>query len=262
MKLMPFESSVAQSGPFRSAAATHAGARRDENQDAFLNRPDLSVWAVADGAGGHSCGALAAQAVIAALDGIPLGLTASELLVQLRLRLDAAHAGLLRETETLGDNAVMASTVVVLIARGEHFACLWAGDSRAYRLRDGVLEQLTHDHSVVQELVDAGEIDAAAAEKHPEANLITRAVGDGCAELWLEKVVGFVAEGDRFLLCSDGISKTLGSVALAELMGGSSDGSGDASLAERLLNAALARGASDNITAVVVDVGGVTEVTA
>jgi serine/threonine protein phosphatase Stp1 len=255
MKLMPLESSVAQSEPFRSAAATHAGARREENQDAFLNRPDLGVWAVADGAGGHSCGALAAQAVIAALDGIPLGLTAAELLVQLRLRLDGAHAGLLRETETLGENAVMASTVVVLIARGEHFACLWAGDSRAYRLRDGVLEQLTHDHSVVQELLDAGAIDAASAGNHPEANLITRAVGDGCAELRLEKIVGSVVEGNRFLLCSDGISKTLGAGVLAELIAGSWDEGRDTGLADRLLDAALARGASDNITAVVVDVG-------
>jgi serine/threonine protein phosphatase Stp1 len=257
MKLTLFETSVVQCEPYRSAAATHAGARRHENQDAFLNRPDLGVWAVADGAGGHSCGALAAQAVIAALDGIPLGLTASELLVQLRLRLDGAHAGLLRETETLGENAVMASTVVVLIARGEHFACLWAGDSRAYRLRGGVLELLTHDHSVVQELVDAGAIDPVSAETHPEANLITRAVGDGCAELRLEKIVGSVAEGDRFLLCSDGISKTLGASALAELMAGPSNDGGDAGLAERLLDTALARGASDNITAVVVGVGGV-----
>jgi serine/threonine protein phosphatase Stp1 len=256
MKLMPFESSVTQCGPYRSAAATHAGARRHENQDAFLNGPDLGLWAVADGAGGHSCGALAAQAVIAALEGIPLGLTGGELLIQLRLRLDGAHAGLLRETEMLGENVVMASTVVVLIARGEHIACLWAGDSRAYRLRHGVLEQLTHDHSVVQELVDAGAIDAASAEKHPEANLITRAVGDGSAELRLEKVIGSVIEGDRFLLCSDGISKTLGASVLADLMAGSWDDGGVTSLAERLLDAALARGASDNITAVVVDVGG------
>jgi serine/threonine protein phosphatase Stp1 len=252
---MKFESSTAHCGPYRSAAATHAGARRRENQDAFLNRPDLGVWAVADGAGGHSCGALAAQAVIAVMDSIPVGLTGAELLIQLRLRLDGAHAGLLRETETFGENTVMASTVVVLIARGEHFACLWAGDSRAYRLRDGVLEQLTHDHSVVQELLDAGAIDPASADIHPEANLITRAVGDGSAELRLEKIIGSLGEGDRFLLCSDGISKTLGTGVLMDLMVGSSGDGGDASLAERLLDAALARGASDNITVVVVDVG-------
>ena len=249
MSLMPIETSLLEADRFRSAAATHAGAHRHENQDAFLNRPDLGIWAVADGAGGHSRGGIAAQAVVAALDGIPAGLTAAELLAQLRLRLDGVHAGLLREAGDLGDDAMMASTVVVLVARGAHFACLWAGDSRAYRLRDGVLQQLTRDHSVVQELLDAGEIEADTAECHPQANLITHAVGDGSAALGLEKVIGSLDAGDRFLLCSDGISKTLDAAALADLI----DGPMDAGLAGTVLQAALARGARDNITAIVVD---------
>jgi serine/threonine protein phosphatase PrpC len=252
MPLIPIETM------FRSAAATHAGAHRQENQDAFLDRPDLGVWAVADGAGGHQRGALAARAVVAALDGIPAGLAAAELLAQLRLRLDGVHAGLVREADALGDDAMMASTVVVLVARGTHFACLWAGDSRAYRLRDGMLEQLTRDHSVVQELLDAGEIEAEAAECHPQANLITHAVGDGSAQLGLDKVIGALMAGDRFLLCSDGISKTLDAAALADVVGAPAHcGAGaGASVVEHLMQAALARGARDNITAIVVDMIG------
>ncbi len=251
MTLMPIDVSVIQAGGFRSAAATHAGARRADNQDAFLNRPDLGVWAVADGAGGHSAGAIAARTVVAALDGIPPGLTAAELLAQLRLRLDGVHAGLLREAAVLGDAAIMASTVVALAARGGHFACLWAGNSRAYLLREGVLAQLTRDHSVVQEMVDAGQLDAEQAECHPQANLITHAVGDGSESLGLEKVIGALDPGDRFLLCSDGISKTLDVATLAALL------TGPAPACEGVLQAALALGAHDNITAVVIDALGV-----
>jgi serine/threonine protein phosphatase PrpC len=252
MSTTPMHGGTIAAGRFRSTAATHPGARRTENQDAFLNRPDLGLWAVADGAGGHSRGAVAAQAVVAALDTIPAGLASAELLVQLRLRLDGVHAELVRQAAAIGEHVIMASTVVVLIARGEHFACLWAGDSRAYRLRGGTLEQLTRDHSLVQDLLDAGAIEAAEAEAHPQANVITHAVGDGSLELKLEKLVGALLCGDRFLLCSDGISKTLDPAGLAGLLAGAAG----TEVAEQVVQAALQRGAADNITTIVVDVLG------
>ena len=100
---------------------------------------------------------------------------------------------------------MIATTVVVLLARNDHFACLWAGDSRAYLLRDGAFNQLSRDHSLVQSLVDSGAIAAEEADGHPHANVITRAVGADLETFELEKRSGRLHTGDRLLLCSDGL---------------------------------------------------------
>jgi serine/threonine protein phosphatase Stp1 len=147
---------------------------------------------------------------------------------------------------------VIASTVVVLIARHGHFACLWAGDSRAYLLRDGALARVTRDHSLVQELVDGGQITDAEAEHHPRANVITRAVGAEADMVELDKVTGRLTGGDRFLLCSDGLSKELSDPEMADIL----RADGPETAAERLVEAALARHARDNVTAVVLEVLG------
>lgn len=231
---------------FRSWSASHAGGRA-QNEDAHLDRSDLGLWVVADGAGGHRDGAVASRAVVDALATIPPGLSAAEAMVQVRLRLSAVDTTLRAGAAVLGGDAVIASTVVVLIARGGYFTCLWAGDSRAYLLRQGALTQLTHDHSLVQELLDQGAIEGDA-EAHHQANVITRAVGGG-EPLLLDKIAGAIEPGDRFLLCCDGISKTVPAEELAQLMAGSLD----QEAAQRLLDAALARAVSDNITAVVVE---------
>jgi protein phosphatase/serine/threonine-protein phosphatase Stp1 len=232
---------------FESWAVTHPGAVRSHNEDTFVDRPDLGLWAVADGAGGHDAGEVASGMLKQALEEIPAGLSASELLAQVRLRVEAVHQALREEAERRGPRSIIASTLVVLLARDGHFACLWAGDARAYLLRDGVLAQVTRDHSLVQELVDAGAITPEEAEGHPRANVITRAVGAAEA-LELDKVSSRLAAGDRFLLCSDGLSKTLPDAELAVLLAGPGP-------AERLVDEALARHASDNITVVAIAAG-------
>ena len=148
-----------------------------------------------------------------------------------------------------GENVMIASTIVVMLARNEHFACLWAGDSRAYLLRRGELQQITRDHSLVQEMVDAGLVRPEDAEGHPRANVITRAVGatmDNAFEM--DKVSDRILPGDRFLLCSDGLCKTLSASDIASLL--ASDNG--VSPPEALIAAALAAKASDNVTAVTV----------
>lgn len=230
---------------FQSWAVSHPGAVRSHNEDAFVDRPDLGLWAVADGAGGHDAGEVASGMLKEVLDAIPPGLSASELLAQVRLRVADVHQALRDEAEKRGPRAIIASTLVVLLARDGHFACLWAGDSRVYLLRDGTLAQVTRDHSLVQELVDAGTISADEADGHPRANVITRAVG-AAETLELDKVSNRLAAGDRFLLCSDGLNKTLSDAELAELLA-------DAGPAERLIGEALARRATDNITVVAVE---------
>jgi len=230
---------------FQSWAGTHPGAVRTHNEDSFVDRPDLGLWAVADGAGGHDAGEVASGRLKEALETVPPGLSASELLAQVRLRVEEVHHALRDEAALRGPRAVIASTLVVLLARDGHFACLWAGDARAYLLRNGQLAQVTRDHSLVQELVDAGAITAEEAEGHPRANVITRAVGAAEA-LELDKVSNRLLAGDRFLLCSDGLNKTLSDPELALLLV-------EPGPAERLIAEALARRASDNITVVAIE---------
>ena len=237
----------AAEGRFRSRSATHNGTVRDHNEDRFVDRSDLGLWAVADGAGGHQNGELASRLVAEALEAIPPGLNASQMLAQVRLRLNEVHETLRAEAERMEGNSMIATTVVVLLAGDSHFACVWAGDSRAYLLRDGDLSQVTRDHSLVQELVDAGVISEAEAEGHPRANVITRAVGVTDDALRLDKVTDRLLPGDRFLLCSDGICKSVDNSAIAEVLADGAD-------PERLLRAALDQNASDNITAVAVEV--------
>lgn len=228
-------------------AQTHVGAVRKHNEDAYLCRPDLGLWVVADGAGGHQAGDLASGMIVAALDRLEPEPSAAGFLSRIRSVMNETHHALRREAAARGPQTVIASTVVILVLRDNHFACLWAGDSRAYLLRRGELTQITHDHSLVQALVDAGKLSAEAAERHPQANVITRAVGADSADLELDKVIGQFEPEDRFLLCSDGLSKTLPEAEIAALLA-SPEG---VPPPELLIAATLARMGNDNVTAVV-----------
>lgn len=225
---------------------SHQGTVRSRNEDAFIDRGDIGLWAVADGAGGHGSGDVASAATVAALADMPTGLSAAEVMAQVRLRLGAVHADLQRRAAESPNGDITATTVVVLMARGDHFACLWAGDSRAYLLRGGTLCQVTHDHSLVQEMVEAGALAPEEAEKHPQANVITRAVGSQ-AELELDKVSGRIMPGDVLLLCTDGLFKALPETEITQLLVA---GGGP----EQLLAQALQAGARDNVTALTVEI--------
>ncbi|MDE1897273.1 MAG: serine/threonine-protein phosphatase [Rhodospirillales bacterium] len=234
----------------RSWALTDVGAVRKHNEDNMLARPDIGLWAVADGAGGHASGEVASSMIVEALSRLPTHLGAGELLSGIRLAITEVHAALREEAARRGGNVMIASTFVGLMIRDRHFACLWAGDSRAYLLRQGQLQQITRDHSLVQELVDAGTLRPEEAETHPHANIITRAVGADDDALELDKVIGQIQPGDRFLLCSDGLSKTLSEQEIHGLLG-APDG---VPPTELLIAAALAHRVNDNVTAVVVEV--------
>jgi protein phosphatase/serine/threonine-protein phosphatase Stp1 len=249
MNLPPVTSGQACAGRFRSCAATHAGTVRARNEDNFVNRPDLGIWAVADGAGGHQAGDVAARMVSEALAEVPRGLGASELLAEVRLRIAQAHDGIRAEAARRGADAILATTIVALLAHRDYFACLWAGDSRAYLLRGERLTLVSHDHSLVQELVDAGALRPEEALHHPRANVITRAVGADFATLELDKKTDRLRPGDRFLLCSDGLSKILPEDEITRLLAAE-----DGSPAESLIAAALDRRADDNVTAVTIEV--------
>jgi protein phosphatase/serine/threonine-protein phosphatase Stp1 len=234
----------AQGSRLSSKGVTHPGMVRTRNEDSLVERDDLGLWAVADGAGGHGAGDVASGAVADALKCLPTGLSAGEVLAQVRLRMAAVHQDLQQRTSPEKSHLTPVTTVVVVLARDDHFACLWAGDSRAYLMRAGVLCQLTEDHSLLQELIKSEVLKPEEAENHPQANVITRAVG-GPEDLVLDKVAGRLQSGDRLLLCTDGLFKALPEARIEEILrsGGGPD---------ELLAQSLAAGAKDNVTALVV----------
>ncbi len=234
----------------QSADATHVGHVRKHNEDACLDRPDLGLWVVADGMGGHQAGDLASRLIVDLLGEMALPRDAGSFIAEVRARLGEANRRLVAEARQRGGDAVIGSTVVAFLSFGAYFACLWAGDSRLYRLRDGALQQLTRDHSQVQEMVDAGLLDPAAAERHPLANIVTRAVG-AAPELELDKVTDRLAAEDLFLLCSDGLSKMVADAEIAEVLARTPV----AAAPQALIDAALAHGGKDNVTAVAIRIG-------
>lgn len=227
-----------------SAGATHVGAVRKVNEDSWLGLPDQGLWMVADGVGGAAAGDWASQQTVGAFVDFTCPAEPPAALAAVRAALDHANATL-RARLKRGERAA-ASTVVVLLAFGWHYTCLWAGDSRAYLRRDGRLVQITRDHSEVQELVDGGHLTQHEALKHPRANVITRAVG-GAEALVVDRVAGRIAPGDHFLLCTDGLSKMVEEAEIAAMMAMFDD---DAELCGALIERAVALGGEDNVTVV------------
>ena len=234
---------------FECVARTHAGCRRKINEDAMLSRPDLGLWAVADGMGGHDAGEVASALVVDMLERAPAQSEAYARADAARAALLAANRQLLAMAQSGDAQRTIGSTVVLLAADAASFFCLWAGDSRAYLARDGALQQLTHDHSLVQQLVDSGDIDPQTAAQHPNANIILRAVGAG-QDLDIDGVEGKLRAGDGFLLASDGLTRLLDD---HEMLDGLETPDLEVA-ADRLMNLCLARKAPDNVTFVLVRV--------
>jgi serine/threonine protein phosphatase PrpC len=231
---------------FLSVGQTHTGCVRGLNEDAYLNQPDIGLWAVADGMGGHQSGEVASALIVDALASVSTFASAFAFRDAAAQAIEAANNEMIARAALSGEGT-MGSTVVTLLAHQGHYACLWAGDSRIYLYRGGYLRRLTRDHSVVQEMVDAGVIGEESARTHPRANVITRAVG-ARAELELDGVFGTIQAGDRFLLCSDGLTGVVHEREIAEEM----IRAPLQAAAERLIDRALARGAPDNVTVVMV----------
>lgn len=188
------------------AAKTDTGKVRSINEDAILSRPDIGVWAVADGMGGHESGDLASQLIVDRLSGMRPPASLDAFVEAMRTQLKEVNTTLCQMAQERKRNSTIGSTIALLLALDGRCAVLWAGDSRVYRLRNNRFEPVTKDHSQVQELVDQGVIKAEDAESHPLANVITRAVG---AMEHLEVDVNFadIQAGDHYLICSDGLYK-------------------------------------------------------
>ncbi len=223
----------------RSAAATDVGRARTNNEDSFVERPEAGIWAVADGMGGHSHGEVASRMVCDALADFPLDGTFEEAVDSAIKRVQDVNDHLVRSSMHAELTEHAGSTVVVLLVRGPRSAVVWAGDSRVYRWRDGALEQLTRDHSLAE----------MEGSNPKESSVITRAVGMEL-DLVLDVFRDAVLPDDRFLLCSDGLTRVLSPADISTWMGnadiqGAVDG---------LIKATLDAGAPDNVTVLIAEV--------
>lgn len=233
---------------WQDGACTDVGCVREVNEDALMSNAQLGLWAVADGMGGHAVGDVASNMIVDALNAV-------ECSERLSVFVDAVEATIVDVNNQIIDyaeqnfgSATMGSTLVALAVRGRVGVCLWAGDSRLYRLRNQKLSQLSKDHSHVQELVELGEVEPEDAPFHPQANVITRAIG--VEENGFVDINVFNTQiGDTFLLCSDGLYNA---VPLEEIRTILSQNDSLQIIAESLVKASLKNGAPDNVSVVVV----------
>lgn len=228
----------------RSSGVSDVGLVRGRNEDSMLLRDEAGLWAVADGMGGHAHGRWASQRIADALAGVAL---TGELDGDVE-RVGAAVADANRAIAAAAEGGIAGSTVVILLVSGRRFAVLWAGDSRAYLRRDGPPVLLTRDHTLVQDLVSAGELSAEEALSHPKRHVLSRAVGAEEEGFLLDAIEDEVMPGDVFLLCSDGLTGLVADEEIGEHLAAAPP----EHVARALLDLALARGAPDNVTIVVV----------
>jgi len=240
----PVEESEAldQSGAvlrFRSAAATDVGCARANNQDAFVERPEIGLWVVADGLGGHRDGEIASREVCDALADMMPSPSFDDTVDAACERMQQVNEHLLRGAgrSVLTDRA--GSTVVALIVRDSRCAIVWAGDSRVYRWRTGRLERLTEDHSLEE---------ANPVTGRQEGHAITRAIGVA-STLTLDVHRDVVRPGDRFLLCSDGLTRIVTEAQIGQWM----EGPDLRAIVEGLIRTTLDGGAPDNVTVLIAE---------
>jgi len=229
-----------------AAGATDVGRMREANEDAYLEGD--SVFAVADGMGGHAAGEVASAAAlepIAALDG-RIFADATEAVGALREAIVAANVSVTRMAEQEPSYRGMGTTLTAAMLEGRRLHVAHVGDSRAYLLRDGRFSQLTDDHTLVQHLVDEGRTTRDEAENHPQRSIVTRAIGVS-ADIEVDSMSLDLQAGDQLLLCSDGLTGVVADDDIARELTSGADAS---TVVHRLIDLANEAGGPDNVTVV------------
>ncbi|HWV16215.1 MAG TPA: protein phosphatase 2C domain-containing protein [Cellvibrio sp.] len=235
---------------WNSSSSTHVGMVREINEDAVLAKPEQGLWAVADGMGGHLLGDVASQQIISALDAVEVQSDLSEYVNALEDAVLKVNEEMLEYAQSKFGSGTMGTTLVLLIIKERVGVCLWVGDSRLYRVRSQQLVQVTRDHSQLEEMIELGLLERESAEDYPHKNVITRAVGVE-NELFVDINLFTTQIGDTFLLCSDGLYNSVGEQDLYEALC-----LRDTDLmVSQLVDKALANGAPDNVSVVVVQGG-------
>lgn len=232
---------------WKSALDTNVGKVREINEDSVLALPEAKFWAVADGMGGYEAGNVASNMIMSSLQELPAFDTLNEVVTTIEDRLIDVNHRILEYSDIMLEGRILGSTIVSLLIQGRVGVCLWAGDSRLYRFRNRQLLQLSRDHSQIEEQIQQGYLTPEEAENHPDANVITRAVG-AQPDLYLDINVFSTQLGDIFLLCSDGlynmlstqeITATLLELPLQEAV-------------DSMIEQALEKGADDNVSVILV----------
>jgi serine/threonine protein phosphatase PrpC len=232
-----------------SHGISDVGKVRRHNEDSMLVRPEMGLWAVADGMGGHAKGDVASQMIVETLRKVHEGTTLARCIDDIEDRIIEVNARLLEKAKESAKRITIGSTLVIMLAYDRYCVYIWAGDSRLYRLRGGRLSRITTDHSQVELYIEQGLISRDEAHAHPHGNMITRAVG-AMDELHLDMGIQEMESGDRYVLCSDGLTKHIPDLELQDQLK-----EGDATeCCKRLIEVVLSRGAGDNVTAIVVDI--------
>jgi protein phosphatase len=251
---------------FSWAVTSDPGLRRASNEDSFCSRPDLGLYVVADGMGGHVAGEVASRVAVEAIQAFiqetagadknrtwpfpfepALSFAANRLKAAFRL----ANRRIALAIADSQDLRGMATTASALLAGSDGVCVAHVGDSRVYVLKDGALQQITHDHSWVEEQVRAGTLTPTAARQHPWRNVVTRALSGGeDPEVDVTEIKPH--DGERYLLCSDGLFSVVGDERIGGILG--DRGSSLEQVCERLVTAANRAGGPDNITALALEV--------
>lgn len=245
------------------AGRSDVGRVRPGNEDALFADPERGVFIVADGMGGHVAGEVASQIVTETVgpgvsEAVADGLNGPELEGRILELIEEANQAILERADNEPEKRGMGTTLTLLaLVSDSRYLIDQVGDSRGYLLRDGVLSQLTRDHTVVQQQVDRGALTPEQARDHPLSHILTRALGTD-NEVEADTYTDVACAGDIFLLCSDGLSGMLGDDTIREILSRAAGDSRRASdlqeIVDELVGAANAAGGLDNVTALVVKV--------
>ncbi|GAB2832020.1 Stp1/IreP family PP2C-type Ser/Thr phosphatase [Streptomyces chlorus] len=239
---------VRMSLSLRFAAGSHKGMIREGNEDSGYAGPRL--LAIADGMGGAAAGEVASSEAISTIVSLDDDVPGSDLLTSLGTAVQRANDQLRMMVEEDPQLEGMGTTLTALLWTGQRLGMVHVGDSRAYLLRDGVLTQITQDHTWVQRLVDEGRITEEEATTHPQRSLLMRALGSG-EHVEPDLSIREVRAGDRYLICSDGLSGVVSHQTLEEALAGYQ---GPEDTVQTLIELALRGGGPDNITVIIADV--------
>ncbi|MGN6481880.1 PP2C family protein-serine/threonine phosphatase [Luteibacter sp.] len=228
---------------------THTGLRRLRNEDTYYADASLGLFLVVDGMGGHQHGEVASAM---ARDGVVAQVTAGQSLVDAIQRVNEA---LIARSGGLKDARPMGTTIAAIRVSGRAYEAAWVGDSRIYRWADGEMQRLSHDHSIVEALVEAGELTETQARNHPQRSVLTQALGITAPDqLHIGLARGELPSGARLLLCTDGLTDEVADERIAQIVARTDIAAQEC--VDHLVLEALAGTGRDNITAILVRAGG------
>lgn len=232
---------------WHSVEETNTGMVREINEDSIMSNADVGLWAVADGMGGYEAGNVASNMIVSSLAEVSATTHLDDFVTSIEDCILDVNQRILEYAEIMHDGRMLGSTVASLLIHGKVGACLWVGDSRIYRFRNNELSQLSRDHSHVEELLQQGAISPEEVENHPDANVITRAVG-AAEELYVDINVFDTQVGDTYMLCSDGLYNTVDRENIIYCLNNFTAEEGVKSLIAK----ALENGAPDNVSVIIV----------